>query len=84
MSRMGRYTFERELDPSNEDYLKWFVFEEGICINERHPFDTEEQAFKWIPQYEDEAAERAWERRQEDGYFRGELDERHHNEQKLK
>lgn len=79
------YTFEQELDPKNEDYLKWFIWDwDGMCINEQKPFNTQQEAEEYIPNYESGQAERAWERMYELGETRAEMNERHHKEQKLK
>lgn len=86
---MKNYTIEQEFDKSDKDYLKWFIWDgDGSCINENKPFDTQQQAEAWIPDYEADQASRAWERQQErlfeEGMTKAEMNERHHNEQKLK
>lgn len=78
------YTIEQELDPKEKDHLKWFVWNDGICINEKHPFNTQDEAMDWIPEYEADQAERYWQRMYEDAESAAERNEQHANYQKLK
>jgi len=80
-----KYTFEQEQDQNCEDFGKWFVIDEyGFYINEDRPFDTKGQAERWIPDYEDEMAESAWYRSQQDGYTKGEFQDQQAKNQRLK
>lgn len=80
-----KYTFEQEQDPTNEDFGKWFIIDKyGMYINENNPFDTKEQAERWIPDYEEEMAARAWYRSIQDGYTKAELQEQQARNQQLK
>lgn len=55
-----KYTFEQELDAANEDYLKWFIWDEnGYCINEYKPFNTLQGAEAYIPYYEADQADKS-------------------------